>query len=91
MKNGVRYAFTGNVHDPAGQATYCHNCQALLIGRDGYENGVAPERRRQLRHVPRPLRRRFQWLARRLVPVAMGAALPHGSDAYTHAFGRSAG
>jgi pyruvate formate lyase activating enzyme len=37
MKNGVRYAFTGNVHDPAGQATYCHDCQALLIGRDGYE------------------------------------------------------
>ena len=37
MKNGVRYAFTSNVHDPAGQATYCHNCQALLIGRDGFE------------------------------------------------------
>jgi len=37
MKNGVRYAFTGNVHDPAGQATYCHHCQALLIGREGYE------------------------------------------------------
>ena len=37
MKNGVRYAFTGNVHDPAGQATYCHHCQALLIGRDWYE------------------------------------------------------
>jgi pyruvate formate lyase activating enzyme len=37
IKNGVRYAFTGNVHDPAGQATYCHDCQALLIGRDGYE------------------------------------------------------
>jgi pyruvate formate lyase activating enzyme len=37
VKNGVRYAFTGNVHDPAGQATYCHNCQALVIGRDGYE------------------------------------------------------
>jgi pyruvate formate lyase activating enzyme len=36
-KNGVRYAFTGNVHDPAGQATYCHQCQELLIGRDGYE------------------------------------------------------
>jgi pyruvate formate lyase activating enzyme len=36
MKNGVRYAFTGNVFDPAGQATYCHECQALLIGRDGY-------------------------------------------------------
>jgi pyruvate formate lyase activating enzyme len=37
MKNGVRYAFTGNVHDPAGQATYCHNCQEPLIGRDGFE------------------------------------------------------
>jgi pyruvate formate lyase activating enzyme len=36
LKNGVRHAFTGNVHDPAGQATYCHQCQALLIGRDGY-------------------------------------------------------
>ena len=37
LKNGMRYAFTGNVHDPAGQATYCHNCQTLLIGRDRYE------------------------------------------------------
>jgi len=37
MKNGVRYAFTGNVQDPAGQATYCHHCRALLIGREGYE------------------------------------------------------
>jgi pyruvate formate lyase activating enzyme len=37
MNKGVRYAFTGNVRDPAGQATYCHHCRALLIGRDGYE------------------------------------------------------
>jgi pyruvate formate lyase activating enzyme len=37
MKNGIRYAFTGNIRDPAGQATYCNTCQALLIGRDGYE------------------------------------------------------
>ena len=37
LKNGMRYAFTGNVHDPAGQATYCHKCQTLLIGRDWYE------------------------------------------------------
>lgn len=36
MKNGVRYAFTGNVRDPAGQATCCHQCRALLVGRDGY-------------------------------------------------------
>ena len=37
MKSGMRYVFTGNIHDPPGQATYCHNCQATLIGRDGYE------------------------------------------------------
>jgi len=34
--NGVRYAYTGNVHDPRGQSTYCHGCGATLVGRDGY-------------------------------------------------------
>ena len=34
--NGVRYAYTGNVHDEAGGTTYCHDCGALLIGRDWY-------------------------------------------------------
>ncbi|MFQ5971736.1 MAG: AmmeMemoRadiSam system radical SAM enzyme [Alphaproteobacteria bacterium] len=33
---GVRYAFTGNVYDPEGGSTYCHECAAVLIGRDGY-------------------------------------------------------
>jgi pyruvate formate lyase activating enzyme len=37
LKNGVRYAYTGNIHDPAGQTTYCHQCHALLIGRDRYQ------------------------------------------------------
>jgi pyruvate formate lyase activating enzyme len=37
MKNGIRYAYTGNLHDPVGGATYCHNCQAKLVGRDWYE------------------------------------------------------
>jgi len=36
MRNGVRYAYTGNVHDREGQSTYCHHCGALLIGRDWY-------------------------------------------------------
>lgn len=30
-KNGVRYAYTGNVHDEAGGSTYCHACGATLI------------------------------------------------------------
>ncbi len=35
-ENGVRYAYTGNVHDKAGESTYCHNCGEILIGRDWY-------------------------------------------------------
>jgi len=34
--NGVRYAYTGNVHDAAGGSTYCHACGEKLIGRDWY-------------------------------------------------------
>ncbi len=37
LKNGVRYAYTGNVHDSEGDATYCHNCGEVLIGRDWYD------------------------------------------------------
>jgi pyruvate formate lyase activating enzyme len=37
MKNGIRYAYVGNVHDKAGDSTYCHKCGQLLIGRDWYE------------------------------------------------------
>jgi len=37
MKNGIRYAYTGNVHDPEGDATTCHQCGTLLIGRDWYD------------------------------------------------------
>jgi len=35
-KNGVRYAYTGNVHDEEGGSTYCHACGKKLIGRDWY-------------------------------------------------------
>jgi len=40
LGNGVRFAYTGNVHDVAGQSTWCHACGALLIERDGYELGA---------------------------------------------------
>ena len=36
VKNGVRYAYTGNVHDERGGSTYCHGCGAKVIGRDWY-------------------------------------------------------
>jgi pyruvate formate lyase activating enzyme len=40
VKNGIRYAYTGNVYDAAGGSTYCHGCGALLIGREWYELGA---------------------------------------------------
>ena len=36
VKNGIRYAYTGNVHDEEGGSTYCHLCGSRLIGRDWY-------------------------------------------------------
>ncbi|MCW9015082.1 MAG: AmmeMemoRadiSam system radical SAM enzyme [Gammaproteobacteria bacterium] len=36
LENGVRYAYTGNVHDEEGESTYCHSCGQKLIGRDWY-------------------------------------------------------
>ncbi|UCH74478.1 MAG: AmmeMemoRadiSam system radical SAM enzyme [Rhodospirillales bacterium] len=33
---GMRHVYTGNVRDPDGESTWCHECGGLLIGRDGY-------------------------------------------------------
>jgi pyruvate formate lyase activating enzyme len=38
--NGVRYAYTGNVHDVEGGSTECHACGARLIERDWYVLGA---------------------------------------------------
>ena len=37
LENGVRYAYTGNVHDRVGDTTYCPSCGDALIVRDWYE------------------------------------------------------
>jgi pyruvate formate lyase activating enzyme len=39
-ENGVRYAYTGNVHDEDGGSTYCHACGEKLIGRNWYVLGA---------------------------------------------------
>jgi pyruvate formate lyase activating enzyme len=36
LANGLRYAYTGNVHDVEGGTTLCHHCGQRLIGRDWY-------------------------------------------------------
>jgi pyruvate formate lyase activating enzyme len=40
MANGLRYVYTGNVHDRDGQSTFCHACGTLLVERDWYELGA---------------------------------------------------
>ncbi len=37
MSKGLYYVYTGNVHDQAGDTTYCHNCGHELIVRDWYQ------------------------------------------------------
>jgi pyruvate formate lyase activating enzyme len=36
LRTGLRYVYTGNVHDEASQSTYCHGCGSRLVGRDWY-------------------------------------------------------
>ena len=50
IQAGVRYAYTGNVHDRDGDTTLCHQCHSPLIVRDWYdllewnlENGKCPK------------------------------------------------
>jgi pyruvate formate lyase activating enzyme len=35
-EHGIRYVYTGNIHDEDGGSTYCHHCGTILIGRDWY-------------------------------------------------------
>jgi pyruvate formate lyase activating enzyme len=37
LKAGLKFVYTGNVHNHDGDTTYCSNCHATLIERDWYE------------------------------------------------------
>ncbi|MDP8960302.1 MAG: AmmeMemoRadiSam system radical SAM enzyme, partial [Actinomycetota bacterium] len=39
MGNGVRFAYTGNVHDVDGSSTYCPGCGSCVVERDWYALG----------------------------------------------------
>jgi pyruvate formate lyase activating enzyme len=39
IENGVRFAYTGNVHDTDGQSTSCHACGRRTIQRNWYALG----------------------------------------------------
>lgn len=36
LKNGIHYAYIGNIHSPEADSTYCNHCGHKLIGRDWY-------------------------------------------------------
>ncbi len=40
LRAGLRYVYTGNVHDSRGGSTWCPSCGVLLIERDWYEIGA---------------------------------------------------
>jgi pyruvate formate lyase activating enzyme len=37
LRNGVRYAYTGNVHDARGGSTTCAGCNDVVVERDWYD------------------------------------------------------
>ncbi len=39
-EEGLRYVYTGNIHDPSTQSTYCPGCGRVVIERDGYYLGL---------------------------------------------------
>ena len=74
QRAGLRYVYTGNVHDTEGGTTYCPGCAAPLIVRDWHEilrYELTPEGR--CKHCDTLLPGRFErfdraW-GRRRVPV----------------------
>jgi pyruvate formate lyase activating enzyme len=40
LANGLRYVYTGNVHDVEGGSTWCPGCGALVVERDWYRLGA---------------------------------------------------
>ena len=58
INHGIQYCYTGNVHDPNGQTTYCPNCKTKLIERNWHsvntniiENGQCPKCRTEIAGV----------------------------------------
>jgi len=39
IEQGLHFVYTGNVHDPEGDSTWCPDCKSLLIERDWYQLG----------------------------------------------------
>ncbi|MBK8258740.1 MAG: AmmeMemoRadiSam system radical SAM enzyme [Polyangiaceae bacterium] len=77
LAEGLRYVYTGNVHDPEGDTTYCPGCKTPLIERDWYRilsyNLTADGRCAKCTH---PIAGRFEAFkgafGRRRIPLTIG-------------------
>jgi pyruvate formate lyase activating enzyme len=85
LANGLRYVYTGNVHDEEGGSTWCHACGQRLVGRDwyvltGWHLVATPDGGAACDRCGTPCAGRFQgppgsWGARRQ-PVRLSAVAP---------------
>ena len=79
LAEGLRYVYTGNVHDAEGGSTFCPGCNRPVIIRDWYEildYALTPDGRCQhcdTRIPGRYARFAGQW-GRRRVPVRVSVA-----------------
>jgi len=71
LGQGLHYVYTGNVHDPNGDSTWCPQCGGLVIERDWYTLGQWGLNQGGCQHCGHPIAGVFeaqpgQWGARRL-------------------------
>jgi len=60
IRAGLRHVYTGNVHDAAGQSTYCGACSERVIERDWYRIGAFDLEHGKCAHCGAQLAGRFE-------------------------------
>ncbi|MCL4203221.1 MAG: AmmeMemoRadiSam system radical SAM enzyme [Pirellulaceae bacterium] len=87
LRQGVKYAYTGNVDDVKHQSTYCPHCGGLLIARNWYDLGAYHLRGDRCGHCGGRIAGRFaeqpgDWGRKRLpVRISQFATCETGNDA----------
>jgi len=76
---GLRYVYTGNVHDEAGGSTYCPACAQLLVARDWYDiHAYHLSDEGRCKHCGTPIAGRFRKFGKpfgpRRIPVRLAPA-----------------
>ncbi len=75
LSKGLRYVYTGNVHDPQGSSTYCYQCKRRIVERDWYVLGEYHIKNGCCQYCQAPIAGHFEdwpgtWGAKRL-PVQL--------------------